>query len=100
MATHIYIVETPDQLLALYALRKDGNRMIENLARVWRSEIASGRTPPPINWARVEFETSGRKCRVFKRFGQKGDGIGMLPYNKALAYCREKLKPYKETRRR
>lgn len=95
MAIHVYIVHSPEQLMALYELRRDGNRMMENLARVWRAQrvlaSANYRNPEPVDWARVEIDTAERKARVYKRFGRAESQIGMLPYGRALAYCKEHL---------
>lgn len=93
MAKHIYLAETPEQLLELYAIQPEGNRGMENLARVWRAERAKTEAEyPPHGWARVEFEAQGRKCRVIQQLGRAEKCIGELPYNRALACCRRALK--------
>lgn len=90
-----YNVRTPIQLRALYGIKTDGNRTMESVARVWARECilqsANWRNPAPENWARVEFDTAERKCRVYKCFGRRDEQIGTLPYNRALKYCRENL---------
>lgn len=88
-------VRTPLQLRALYEIKTDGNRMMDSVARVWKREgilqSANYSNPAPENWARVEFNTDERKCRVYKCFGRRDEQIGSLPYNRALKYCRENL---------
>lgn len=90
-----YSVRTPIQLRALYEIKTDGNRMMENVARIWTRESilrsANHLNLAPEDWARVEFDTIERKCRVYKCFGRRDGLIGTLPYNRALKYCRENL---------
>lgn len=102
MSINRYIVSEPDQLTALYAMKPNGNRMMENYARVWRAQMKAAEknqaAAMPAGWARIEFDTKVRKCRVYKCFSRTGEPIGMLPYNKALAYCKEHLELEKGSR--
>ena len=90
-----FSVRTPLQLRALYEIKTDGNRMMDNVARVWKREgilqSAHYSNPMPENWARVEFDTAERRCSVYKCVGRRDEQIGTLPYSRALKYCRENL---------
>ncbi|MEG0742813.1 MAG: hypothetical protein RR521_11315 [Clostridia bacterium] len=91
----ICVIETPEQLRELYAIQPDGNRSMENLERFWRAQrvLASSHyaNTMPVNFARVYFDTIARTATVIKAIGGNTDPIGRLPYNKALAYCRERF---------
>lgn len=95
MAIKRYTVAKPEQLRALYEIQKDGNVSMDNLARVWRAqnvfESANYTNPQTRDLAYVEFDGKTRRATVYKQIHGNVGIIGRLPYNKAIAYCRENL---------
>ena len=84
-----YQIDTPDQLRALYALHTAGNPRMDCLARVWRAQDAN---PPTPSMAYIEFDTKLRKAIVCKTINGRDECVGMMPYNKAIKYCKENLR--------
>lgn len=87
-------IEVPEDVQALYEIKREGNHSMLMLAKVWRAERArresSGRScGGPVFRITVEFHTETRECLVVKWSRIPGT-IGVLPYNKALQYCRAK----------
>lgn len=102
MSINRYIVSEPgsiDGAICDEAERKpDDGKLCAGMAS---ANEGSGKKPGggyARGWARIEFDTKARKCRVYKRFSRTGEPIGMLPYNKALAYCKEHLEMEKGSR--
>lgn len=88
-----YLIETPEEVQALYEIKRVGNHSMLMLTKVWRAERArrqASRRPftGPIFRITVEFHTETRKCMVIK-WNRIPETIGCLPYNEALKYCRE-----------
>lgn len=90
----VYVINSADQLQALYALRPESNETLNNLARVWRAQGRRDRqifTPATI--ATIEFVSYAHKRAVVvrKAYGKRDIVSENLPYNKALAYSRDNL---------